>query len=91
MSSKNTSKTYKDRAKAAASKAAALGEDIDLTTYVSSGEEHKYQTDPSQLPARAKEQRSPSYNSWTFRILLAYCTRHLPIIVDSGSTAANIN
>jgi Fe-S cluster assembly scaffold protein SufB len=56
MSKKNTSKTYKDKAKAAASKAAALGEDIDLSNYVSSDEEHPYQADPSQLPPEAKEQ-----------------------------------
>ena len=51
-----TSKTYKDRAKVAANKPAALGEDIDLSTYVSSAEEQPYQADPSQLPAEAKEQ-----------------------------------
>ncbi len=56
MSKINTSKTYKDKAKAAISKSAALGEDIDLSNYVSSGEEHPYQADPSQLPAKAKEQ-----------------------------------
>ena len=56
MSNKNTSRTYKDKAKAAADKPAALGEDIDLKDYVSSGEEHKYQADPSQLPAKAKGQ-----------------------------------
>jgi hypothetical protein len=46
----------KDKAKAAAGKAAAFGEDIDLGKYVSAGEEYKYQTDPSRLPAKAKEQ-----------------------------------
>jgi len=51
-----TSKTYKDRAKVAANKPAALGEDIDLSTYISSAEELPYQADPSQLPAEAKEQ-----------------------------------
>ena len=38
MNKANTSKTHKDKAKAAASKAAALGEDIDLGKYVGSGE-----------------------------------------------------
>jgi len=56
MSKINTSKTYKDKAKAAAGKAAALGEDIDLSNYESAGEEHPFQKDPSQLPTKAKEQ-----------------------------------
>ena len=47
--------TYKDKAKAAISKPAALGEDIDLSGYVSSAEERPYQGDPSKLPAKAKE------------------------------------
>ena len=51
-----SSRTYKDRAKAAVAKPAALGEDIDLSTYVSSTEEQPYQADPSKLPAKAKEQ-----------------------------------
>ena len=51
-----SAKTYKDRAKAAATKPAALGEDIDVSTYVSSAEEQPYQADPSELPAQAKEQ-----------------------------------
>ncbi len=51
-----SSKTHKDKAKAAAAKAAALGEDIDLGIYVSSAEEQPYQADPSKLPANAKEQ-----------------------------------
>jgi len=50
-----SSKTYRERAKAASDKAAALGEDIDLDTYAGSAEEHPYQADPSQLPADAKE------------------------------------
>jgi len=50
-----SAKTYKDRAKRALTKPAALGEDIDLSTYVSSADEPPYQTDPSQLSARAKE------------------------------------
>ena len=51
-----SSKTHKDKAKAAAAKAAALGEDIDLGLYISSAEEQPYQADPSKLPAKAKEQ-----------------------------------
>ena len=56
MSKIKASKNSKDKAKAAAGKAAAYGEDIDLSKYVSAGEEHPYQADPSQLPARTKEQ-----------------------------------
>jgi len=51
-----TSETYKEKAKEAVAKPAALGEDIDLSNYVSSGEEQAYNADPSQLPPRAKEQ-----------------------------------
>jgi Fe-S cluster assembly scaffold protein SufB len=50
-----SSKTHKDKAKAAAAKRAAFGEDIDLGIYVSSAEEQPYQPDPSKLPARAKK------------------------------------
>ena len=56
MSKIKASKNSKDKAKAAAGKAAAYGEDIDLSKYVSAGEEHPYQSDPSQLPARTKKQ-----------------------------------
>ncbi len=56
MSEIKTSKTYKDKAKAAAGKAAALGEDIDISIYASSDDGHPYQADPSQLPPKAKEQ-----------------------------------
>ena len=55
MPEMNSSKTHRERAKAASDKAAALGEDIDLDTYAGSAEEHPYQADPSQLPADAKE------------------------------------
>ena len=51
-----SSKTYKDKAKAAAAKPAVFGDDIDLSTYVSSTEAQPYQADPTQLPAQAKEQ-----------------------------------
>jgi len=50
-----SSKTYRDKAKAAAAKPAALGEDIDLGIYASSAEEQPYQADPSKLPAKVKE------------------------------------
>ena len=56
MSEVKTSKTYKDKAQAAANKPAALGEDIDLNTYINSAEEQPYQADPSQLPAKVKQQ-----------------------------------
>jgi len=51
-----SSKTHRDKAKAAANKPAALGEDINLSTYASSAEEQPYQADPSKLPDKAKEQ-----------------------------------
>jgi Fe-S cluster assembly scaffold protein SufB len=51
-----SSKTYRDKAKAASAKPAALGEDIDLSTYINAAEEQPYQADPSKLPAKAKEQ-----------------------------------
>jgi len=51
-----SSKKYKDKAKAAANKPAALGEDVDLSAYISSAEEQPYQTDPSELPPKTKEQ-----------------------------------
>jgi len=53
---KSSKVNNKDRAKAAATKVAALGEDIDLSAYINSAEEQAYQDDPSQLPAKAKEQ-----------------------------------
>ena len=56
MSEVKTSKTYKDKAQAAANKPAALGEDIDLNSYINSAEEQPYQADPSQLPAKVKQQ-----------------------------------
>ncbi|HEY92691.1 MAG TPA: SufD family Fe-S cluster assembly protein [Dehalococcoidia bacterium] len=51
-----SSKTYRDKAKAASTKPAAIGEDVDLTNYVSSAEAQPYQSDPSELPAKTKEQ-----------------------------------
>jgi Fe-S cluster assembly scaffold protein SufB len=50
-----SSKAHKDKAKAAAAKPAAFGEDIDLGAYVSSTEEQPSQVDPSKLPAKTKE------------------------------------
>ena len=50
-----SSKVHKDKAKAAATKPATFGEDIDLDAYVSSTKEQPSQTDPSKLPAREKK------------------------------------
>jgi uncharacterized protein len=55
MSKISTSKANKDKAKAAATKKATFGEDIDLSKYTSDGEEHPYQADPSRLPPQTKE------------------------------------
>ena len=51
-----SSKAYKDKAKAASAKPAALGEDIDLSAFATEAEEQPYQADPSKLPAKAKKQ-----------------------------------
>ncbi|MFC1940825.1 SufD family Fe-S cluster assembly protein [Chloroflexota bacterium] len=56
MAEVKSTKNYKEKAKAALAKPAALGEDIDLSTYISSTDEHPYQSDPSQLPGQAKRQ-----------------------------------
>ena len=56
MAKAKSSKSYLDKAKAAAAKPAAFGEDIDLSTYATSAEEQPYQTDPSEIPEKAKEQ-----------------------------------
>ncbi len=56
MTEAKSSKSHKDKAKAAAAKPANLGEDIDLSLYDTSAEEQPYQNDPSKLPARAKKQ-----------------------------------
>ena len=56
MTEVKSSKSHKDKAKAAAAKPANLGEDIDLSLYDTSAEEQPYQNDPSKLPARAKKQ-----------------------------------
>lgn len=51
-----SSRSYKDKAKAAEAKAAAIGEDIDIDTFATEAEEPPYQADPSKLPAKAKKQ-----------------------------------
>ncbi len=56
MNKAKGAKDYKDKAKSAVDKAAALGEDIDLKKYVGKEEKHAYRQNPSQLPAKAKEQ-----------------------------------
>jgi len=56
MTGTKSSKTLKDKARASADKPAALGEDIDLNSYVSSAEEQPYQADPAGLPAKTKAQ-----------------------------------
>src|SRR4030042_2661426 len=56
MSKTDASRTYKDRAKRAAGKTAAFGEDIDIKKYTGTGEERPYQADPSQLPPETREQ-----------------------------------
>jgi len=56
MAKVKSPQSYRDKAKAAAAKPAAFGEDIDLSAYTSSTEEQPYQDNPSQLPAKAKEQ-----------------------------------
>jgi Fe-S cluster assembly scaffold protein SufB len=55
MSKNKTSKSYKDKAKAAIDKAATYGEDINLKNYVSPDEKRPYQKDPSQLPQQTKK------------------------------------
>jgi Fe-S cluster assembly scaffold protein SufB len=40
---------YKEKARTASTKKAAMGEDIDLTSFTRSAEEHPYQKDPSKL------------------------------------------
>jgi hypothetical protein len=51
-----STKTSKDKAEAALSKPAPLGEDIDLDKYSHSTDELPYQDDPSKLPWEAKQQ-----------------------------------
>ena len=56
MSEIKSSETLKEKAKAAVNKPASLGEDIDLSAFISEAEPQSYRADASQLPARAKEQ-----------------------------------
>jgi len=49
-------KARRERARAASSKLAAFGEDIDLDEYAHSADELPYQIDASRLPAQTKEQ-----------------------------------
>jgi Fe-S cluster assembly scaffold protein SufB len=51
-----SSRSYKDKAKTASAKAAAIGEDIDISTFAGDAEKQPYQADPSKLPAKAKKQ-----------------------------------
>jgi Fe-S cluster assembly scaffold protein SufB len=48
-------KSYKDKAKAAKAKPAALGENIDIDTFTAEAEALPYQPDPSKLSAKAKK------------------------------------
>ncbi|MGD9116388.1 MAG: SufD family Fe-S cluster assembly protein [Dehalococcoidia bacterium] len=48
--------SYKEKAKAAITKAASIGEDIDIDAFNAEAGEQSYQEDPSRLPAKAKEQ-----------------------------------
>ena len=55
MLENKSSQAHQDKARAAATKPATFGEDIDLDSYVGSADEQPYQTDPSKLPPAAKE------------------------------------
>jgi Fe-S cluster assembly scaffold protein SufB len=56
MRSVDAAKASKELAKAAASKPAAFGEDIDLEKYAHSGDELPYQDEPSKLSVEARKQ-----------------------------------
>jgi Fe-S cluster assembly scaffold protein SufB len=56
MSRIQTPKEFKEKAKAAATKKAAYGEDIDITKFTGVDTGHPYQADPSRLPRQTKEQ-----------------------------------
>ncbi len=57
MSSNSRQKqNNKERARAAVEKKASMGEDIDLTAFTTSAEEHPYQKEPSNLPRETKTQ-----------------------------------
>jgi len=48
------SETRKEKAQAAVNKKAVMGEDVDLTKFTRSADEHPYQKDPSQLDRQLK-------------------------------------
>jgi Fe-S cluster assembly scaffold protein SufB len=56
MSQNDISKSDREKAQAAIEKAAALGEDIDLSKFTSDDDEYAYRDDPSQLSPEAKRQ-----------------------------------
>jgi Fe-S cluster assembly scaffold protein SufB len=55
MTEAESSKAIREKAKAAANKPAAIGEDLDLGLYASSSEAPPYEADPAALPREAKE------------------------------------
>ena len=55
MSKSDSSKSFKEKAKAATGKAATIGDDIDLGRYLSEDEKPGYQEDPTELPLEAKQ------------------------------------
>jgi len=65
---------HKERAKTAADKKAAMGEDIDLTVFTRTANEHQYSQDPSLLPGATKDKMleagimldNPSQRTGTF-------------------------
>src|SRR4030042_5935109 len=48
-------KRNRELAEKALEKKPALGEDIDLSAYSSTAEEHRYQNDPARLPSKEKD------------------------------------
>jgi len=56
MSEVNPSETLKKKAKAAANKPAAMGEDIDLGAYISEAEPQSYHPDAAELSTQTKKQ-----------------------------------
>jgi uncharacterized protein len=55
MTKINESATFKEKARAAVDKKAAIGEDIDLKKYTGAEEEYPYRKDPTQLPSDVKD------------------------------------
>jgi Fe-S cluster assembly scaffold protein SufB len=56
MSQNDISKSNREKAQAAIEKAAAAGEDIDISKFTSDDNEYAYREDPSQLSREAKQQ-----------------------------------